>query len=169
MRFQANLKTGSSGSATRAGFRVPRHRNDADGISHGPCGTDRPAPRERSRDLQLRDRPDGIPRSHTSDDQHGNWLDCIHSRKAPVAPAEIGHRACSTCLLHWIVMKVQHHIYWDPKTEMILGDAYCSQSAVAASAASLRNRLIPRPRGGNKKATHRGFRSVWPRLFSDVL
>jgi predicted dehydrogenase len=59
---------------------------------------------------------------YTSDDQHGNWLDCIHSRKAPVAPAEIGHRACSTCLLHWIVMKVQHHIYWDPKTEMIQGD-----------------------------------------------
>ena len=59
---------------------------------------------------------------YTSDDQHGNWLDCIHSRKAPVAPAEIGHRACSTCLLHWIAMKTQHHIYWDPKTEMILGD-----------------------------------------------
>ncbi len=65
--------------------------------------------------------PDGW-HPYTSDDQHGNWLDCIHSRKAPVAPAEIGHRACSTCLLHWIVMKVQHHIYWDPKTEMIQGD-----------------------------------------------
>ncbi len=59
---------------------------------------------------------------YTSDDQHGNWLDCIHSRKAPVASAEIGHRACSTCLLHWMAMKVQHHIYWDPKTEMIQGD-----------------------------------------------
>jgi predicted dehydrogenase len=59
---------------------------------------------------------------YTSDDQHGNWLDCIHSRKAPVAPAEIGHRACSTCLLHWIAMKTDHHVYWDPKTEMIVGD-----------------------------------------------
>jgi predicted dehydrogenase len=59
---------------------------------------------------------------YTSDDQHGNWLDCIHSREAPVATAEIGHRACSTCLLHWIAMKVQHHIYWDPKTEMIQSD-----------------------------------------------
>jgi hypothetical protein len=58
----------------------------------------------------------------TSDDQHGNWLDCIHSRKAPLAPAEIGHRACSTCLLHWIAMKVQHPIYWDPMTEKIQGD-----------------------------------------------
>jgi predicted dehydrogenase len=59
---------------------------------------------------------------YTSDDQHGNWLDCIHSRKPPVAPAEIGHRACSTCLLHWIAMKTQHHVNWNPKTEMIEGD-----------------------------------------------
>jgi predicted dehydrogenase len=59
---------------------------------------------------------------YTSDDQHGNWLDCIHSRKAPVAPAEIGHRACSTCLLHWIAMKTEHHVYWDPKSETIQGD-----------------------------------------------
>ena len=60
--------------------------------------------------------------AYTSDDQHGNWLDCIHSRKPPVAPAEIGHRACSTCLLHWMAMKVQHPIYWEPKTENIQGD-----------------------------------------------
>lgn len=59
---------------------------------------------------------------YTSDDQHGNWLDCIRSRKAPVAPAEIGHRACSTCLLHWIAMKTQHHVNWDPRTETITGD-----------------------------------------------
>jgi len=59
---------------------------------------------------------------YTADDQHGNWLDCIHSRKAPLATAEIGHRACSTCLLHWIAMKTQHHVFWDPKTEMIQGD-----------------------------------------------
>ena len=59
---------------------------------------------------------------YTSDDQHGNWLDCIHSRKPPTAPAEIGHRACSTCLLHWIAMKTQHHVHWDPVLETIQGD-----------------------------------------------
>ncbi len=59
---------------------------------------------------------------YTADDQHGNWLDCIHSRKQPTAPAEIGHRACSTCLLHWIAMKTDHHIHWDPAREQILGD-----------------------------------------------
>jgi predicted dehydrogenase len=59
---------------------------------------------------------------YTADDQHGNWLDCILSRKAPVATAEIGHRACSTCLLHWIAMKTQHRVLWDPNTETIHGD-----------------------------------------------
>ena len=59
---------------------------------------------------------------YTSDDQHGNWLDCIHSRKPPTAPAEIGHRACTTCLLHWIAMKTDHHVHWDPATETITGD-----------------------------------------------
>jgi hypothetical protein len=60
--------------------------------------------------------------AYTADDQHGNWLDCISSRKAPVATAEIGHRACSTCLLHWIAMKTQHRVFWDPQTEAMRGD-----------------------------------------------
>lgn len=60
--------------------------------------------------------------AYTADEQHGNWLDCIHSRKPPTAPAEIGHRACSTCLLHWIAMKVEHPIHWNPATEAIEGD-----------------------------------------------
>jgi predicted dehydrogenase len=78
----------------------------------------------RSSDPKILDSVIGPSEFHvyTSDDQHGNWLDCIRSRNAPVAPAEIGHRACSTCLLHWIAMKVQHRIFWDPKNETIQGD-----------------------------------------------
>ncbi|HWW99161.1 MAG TPA: Gfo/Idh/MocA family oxidoreductase [Edaphobacter sp.] len=59
---------------------------------------------------------------YQSDDQHGNWLDCIKSRKAPTAPAEIGHRACSTCLLHHIAMKTKRHLHWDPAKERFLND-----------------------------------------------
>ena len=59
---------------------------------------------------------------YTSDDQHGNWLDCIHSRKAPVAPAELGHRACSTCLLHHIAMKTKRRLHWDPVAERFKND-----------------------------------------------
>lgn len=57
-----------------------------------------------------------------SDDQHGNWLDCIRSRKQPIAPAEIGHRACSTCLIHHIAMKTGRRLHWDPVKERFLKD-----------------------------------------------
>jgi predicted dehydrogenase len=59
---------------------------------------------------------------YQSDDQHGNWLECIKSRKAPTAPAEIGHRACSTCLLHHIAMKTKRHLHWDPAKERFIND-----------------------------------------------
>src|SRR5271168_2265426 len=59
---------------------------------------------------------------YQSDDQHGNWLECIKSRKAPIAPAEIGHRACSTCLIHHISMKTNRRLYWDPVKEQFKND-----------------------------------------------
>jgi predicted dehydrogenase len=59
---------------------------------------------------------------YKSDDQHGNWLDCIRSRKTPIAPVEVGHRACSTCLLHQIAMKAKRKLYWDPQKERFKND-----------------------------------------------
>jgi hypothetical protein len=59
---------------------------------------------------------------YKSNDQHGNWLECIKSRKAPTAPAEIGHRACSTCLIHHIAMKTKRRLYWDPVKEHFKND-----------------------------------------------
>jgi predicted dehydrogenase len=59
---------------------------------------------------------------YESADQHGNWLDCIKSRKAPIAPAEIGHRACSTCLIHHIAMKTKRKLSWDPVKEHFKND-----------------------------------------------
>jgi myo-inositol 2-dehydrogenase/D-chiro-inositol 1-dehydrogenase len=51
------------------------------------------------------------------DNQHGNWLDCIKSRKEPISPVEIGHRACTVCLVSHIAMKIPGKLEWDPKTE----------------------------------------------------
>jgi hypothetical protein len=59
---------------------------------------------------------------YESADQHGNWLECIKSRKAPTAPAEIGHRACSTCLLHDMAMVLKRKLYWDPVNERFKND-----------------------------------------------
>ena len=59
---------------------------------------------------------------YRSSDQHGDWLDCIRSRKEPISPVEKGHRACSTCLLHHIAMKTKKRLSWDPKAERFHND-----------------------------------------------
>jgi predicted dehydrogenase len=57
-------------------------------------------------------------------EQHRNWLDSIRTGAPVSAPAEVGHRACSTCLLHWIAMKSEgRHLRWDPAAERFIGDA----------------------------------------------
>ncbi len=57
-----------------------------------------------------------------SADHHGNWLAAIRSRRQPIAPVEVAHRACSTCLLHHIAMKLPRPLKWDPLRERFLND-----------------------------------------------
>ncbi len=59
---------------------------------------------------------------YKSDDQHGNWLECIKSRKQPISPAEVGHRACSACLVNHIAMKLKRKLYWNPEKECFRND-----------------------------------------------
>ncbi|MEM6320906.1 MAG: Gfo/Idh/MocA family oxidoreductase [Bacteroidota bacterium] len=65
--------------------------------------------------------PDEIHLYH-SEDQHGNWLDCIKSRQLTVAPVEVAHRSCSACLLFHVAMKVNRKLYWDPLRERFKND-----------------------------------------------
>jgi predicted dehydrogenase len=60
---------------------------------------------------------------YVSKEQHRNWLDCIRSRQQPISPVEMGHRACSTCLLHHIAMKAKRRLHWDPQREQFKEDA----------------------------------------------
>ncbi len=57
-----------------------------------------------------------------SKEHHGNWLESIKSRQQPIAPVEVGHRACSTCLLHHMAMKLKRKLYWDPMHERFKND-----------------------------------------------
>lgn len=59
---------------------------------------------------------------YVSEEQHGNWLDCIQSRKQPISTAEVGHRACSVCLVSQIAMKLDRKLYWDAANERFKGD-----------------------------------------------
>jgi predicted dehydrogenase len=57
-----------------------------------------------------------------SSDHHANWLESIVAKKQPIAPVEVAHRSCSTCLIHHIAMKVKRKVYWDPVTEKFRND-----------------------------------------------
>ncbi|MGO9095026.1 MAG: Gfo/Idh/MocA family oxidoreductase [Bryobacteraceae bacterium] len=50
-------------------------------------------------------------------DHHLDWLTSIQTRKDPVAPAEVGHRANTVCLLAQIAMHIDRVLYWDPEKE----------------------------------------------------
>jgi predicted dehydrogenase len=59
---------------------------------------------------------------YVSESQQGNWLDCIKSRKEPISPVEIGHRACTVCLVTHIAMKLGRKLNWDPDKEKFVND-----------------------------------------------
>jgi hypothetical protein len=59
---------------------------------------------------------------YRSNEHHGNWLECIQTRKQPITPVELGHRACSTCLIHHMAMKLGRKLNWDPLNEKFIND-----------------------------------------------
>jgi predicted dehydrogenase len=59
---------------------------------------------------------------YATDNQHGNWLNCIQSGKEPASPVEKGHRACTVCLITHISMKLGRKLQWDPDHELFVED-----------------------------------------------
>lgn len=57
---------------------------------------------------------------YESNNHHGNWLECIQSRKQPISPIEMAHRACTVCLITHVAMKVPGELKWDPKVERFI-------------------------------------------------
>jgi predicted dehydrogenase len=67
--------------------------------------------------------PKGVSRPlPVSKEHHKNWLESVHSRKPPLAPAEVGHRSNAACIVSWIAMKLGRPLEWDPKTERFKND-----------------------------------------------
>ena len=59
---------------------------------------------------------------YKSEAQHGNWLDCIQSGEEPISPIEMGHRACTVCLVSHIAMKIGRKLEWSPEKERFVND-----------------------------------------------
>jgi predicted dehydrogenase len=55
---------------------------------------------------------------YKSRDHKQNFLDCIKSRKDPIAPAEVAHRSISVGLLGEIAMLTEAKLKWDPEKEL---------------------------------------------------
>jgi predicted dehydrogenase len=63
----------------------------------------------------------------------GDWLECIKTRRMPLADVEIGHRTISLCHLINITRDAGRKLHWDPKKERFQGDKEA-------------NRMLTRPR-----------------------
>jgi len=67
--------------------------------------------------------PNGIKiELYRSAEQHSNWLECIRTRKPPVAPATAGHSALCACFVSWVAMKLGRPLTWDAKAERFVND-----------------------------------------------
>lgn len=52
-----------------------------------------------------------------------NFIQCVRSRKDPIAPVEGGHQASYLGMIAEISVKLGRQLRWDPKTETFPGDA----------------------------------------------
>ncbi|MEN6560244.1 MAG: Gfo/Idh/MocA family oxidoreductase [Acidobacteriota bacterium] len=52
-----------------------------------------------------------------------NFLEAVRTRRAPAAPAEVGHRSNSVCVMTHIAMKLGRKLAWNPAAEKFVGDA----------------------------------------------
>lgn len=85
-------------------------------IDRGKCASDPP-------EIAKEPIREGEIRLYRSDNHVENWLECIVSRKAPVADAEIGHRSATVCHLGNIARWVGRRLRWDPVKEVFPDDA----------------------------------------------
>ena len=81
---------------------------------------------------------------YESADHHGNWLECIRSRRQPIAPVEVAHRSCSACLLHHIAMKTNPQAALGPDQGALQERRRGERDAVATDACAIHARLTGR-------------------------
>jgi hypothetical protein len=60
---------------------------------------------------------------YESNDHYRNFIDCVLSRKEPIAPVETAHRSITICHLGNIALRLGRDLLkWDPVKEQIVGD-----------------------------------------------
>jgi len=64
---------------------------------------------------------------YKSENHWQNFVDCVRSRKATIAPIEVAFRAISVALLGEIAMTTGQKIQWDPVKQEIIGNPVASR------------------------------------------
>ena len=71
--------------------------------------------------LQTRLAP-GDERLYVSRGHHQNWIDCMHTRRDPVAPVEAGHAATTLTIVADIATRLGRPLTWNWQEERFAGD-----------------------------------------------
>lgn len=74
------------------------------------------------RELLTNPLPDDAERLYLSDDHMGNFIECLSSRKDPIADVVTGHLSSSVCHLGAIALRTQKILDWDFQSEAFIGD-----------------------------------------------
>ncbi len=75
-----------------------------------------------NRDILRQNVQDDEIKLYKSSNHMRNFLECMRSRKDPIAPVEVGHRSNTICVLTHIAMKLERKLEWDPEAESFVND-----------------------------------------------
>ena len=64
----------------------------------------------------------GAIKAYESNDHRQNFLDCIRSRGACIAPAETAHRSVTPGHLGYVSQALGRAVKWDPGNETVIDD-----------------------------------------------
>ena len=71
--------------------------------------------------------PAAATRLGTADNQIGNFLDCVRSRRQPVCHVGVGHHSANVCHIGNIAIRTNQRLRWDPEQERFVGHAEANQ------------------------------------------
>lgn len=66
-------------------------------------------------------------RLYKSNDHKRDFLNCVRTRRVPIAPVEVGHRSASVCHLGNIAMTLRSKLRWDPQNERFINNEQANQ------------------------------------------
>ena len=64
---------------------------------------------------------------YRSDNHYRNFIDCVLSRKEPVAPVETAHRSITIAHLGNISLRLGRDLRWDPEKEQVIDDSAANE------------------------------------------